>query len=309
MMVGYCPLLIIFALRKQLCPMTADSPENISSPLRRATRFPAMFDAATMLLLFFAMQLAVSQLALLCGLVPPQASEQEGNLETVMNALTRRGEIMTLLYTSAMVLSLAAVGLYIRLRSGRRARLRLAAAGLNPNIILAGTLCVVAAQIVAEPLALLLPHIADPMLGRGFWACMTAIFFAPLLEETLCRGLVLEAMRSRWGNATAVAVSSLFFGALHVDPSAALPAFVVGLVLGSVYVRTSSLFSAVILHAINNAIAFALICFDVADTPLREMVGNDRVYWSLYAAALVVLALFGVVVWRRTSRPHDPAGR
>lgn len=278
-----------------------DASQSAEKPRRKS--FPAVGDILVIMVLFFVTQTLTAVLLSWFGLYLPDISDlQVEDIESYMRAQILRGEGMAVLYPVSMAVSLLSIYLYIRCRGGRRSFAGFSAAGFNPNIILAGTIWIVAAQIILEPLMAMLPSMENAGVGRGFWACVTAVVLAPVFEEILCRGLVLETVRSRWGNAVAVLISALFFGLVHVEPSTALAGFVVGGIFGTIYIRTHSLFSTIILHSINNAFAFALICFDVDDVPLREILGGSSVYHAVYGISVLIFVLFSVEAWRRVFR-------
>lgn len=279
--------------------------QNVSPSAEKPRRkaFPAVGDILVIMVLFFVTQTLTAVLLSLCGLNLPEISDlQVEDIESYMRAQILRGEGMAVLYPVSMTVSLLAIYLYIRFRGGRRSFAGFSTAGFNPNIILSGTVWVIAAQIVLEPLMAMLPSIENAGVGRGFWACVTAVVLAPVFEEILCRGLVLETVRRRWGDAVAVLISALFFGLVHVEPSTALAGFVVGGIFGTIYIRTHSLFSTIILHSINNAFAFALICFGLDDVPLGDILGGGSVYHAAYGISVLIFLLFSVEAWRKVFR-------
>lgn len=279
--------------------------QNVSPSAEKPRRkaFPAVGDILVIMVLFFVTQTLTAVLLSLCGLNLPEISDlQVEDIESYMRAQILRGEGMAVLYPVSMTVSLLAIYLYIRFRGGRRSFAGFSAAGFNPNIILSGTVWVIVAQIVLEPLMAMLPSIENAGVGRGFWACVTAVVLAPVFEEILCRGLVLETVRRRWGDAVAVLISALFFGLVHVEPSTALVGFVVGGIFGTIYIRTHSLFSTIILHSINNAFAFALICFGLDDVPLGDILGGGSVYHAVYGISVLIFLLFSVEAWRKVFR-------
>lgn len=279
--------------------------QNVSPSAEKPRRkaFPAVGDILVIMVLFFVTQTLTAVLLSLCGLHLPEISDlQVEDIESYMRAQILRGEGMAVLYPVSMTVSLLAIYLYVRFRGGRRPFAGFSAAGFNPNIILSGTVWVIAAQIVLEPLMAMLPSIENAGVGRGFWACITAVVLAPVFEEILCRGLVLETVRRRWGDAVAVLISALFFGLVHVEPSTALAGFVVGGIFGTIYIRTHSLFSTIILHSINNAFAFALICFGLDDVPLGDILGGGSVYHAVYGISVLIFLLFSVEAWRKVFR-------
>lgn len=282
-----------------------ETAQNVSPSAEKPRRkaFPAVGDILVIMVLFFVTQTLTAVLLSLCGLHLPEISDlQVEDIESYMRAQILRGEGMAVLYPVSMTVSLLAIYLYIRFRGGRRSFAGFSVAGFNPNIILSGTVWVIAAQIVLEPLMAMLPSIENAGVGRGFWACVTAVVLAPVFEEILCRGLVLETVRRRWGDAVAVLISALFFGLVHVEPSTALAGFVVGGIFGTIYIRTHSLFSTIILHSINNAFAFALICFGLDDVPLGDILGGGSVYHAVYGISVLIFVLFSVEAWRRVFR-------
>ena len=65
-------------------------------------------------------------------------------------------------------------------------------------------------------------------------------------------------------------------------------AVVAGIIFGVLYVRTSSLYTTIIIHSVNNAMAFALICFGVGDVSLKDILGGGTVYWTVYGVAVAI---------------------
>ncbi len=81
------------------------------------------------------------------------------------------------------------------------------------------------------------------------------LILAPIAEELLCRRIMLDGLKERFSERTALIVSAVIFGAMHIiagGPALALGATVMGLLLGLVYVKTGSLRAAVIVHAVAN---------------------------------------------------------
>ena len=87
---------------------------------------------------------------------------------------------------------------------------------------------------------------------------------------------------------TAWLVSSLFFGVLHGQPVQVINATVIGLVLGYVYLATDSLWSVMILHALNNAVAYLALATGHGNALLIDLVGSRTLYVLIYIAALAV---------------------
>lgn len=193
--------------------------------------------------------------------------------------------------------------LYRRIRRGTHRIARFSARGWNPVLLLWGVVLLLAVNIVISPLLELIRFdwlpLPDP--GRGLWALLSAVVAAPVLEELLCRGIVLESLRARYGVVTAWLGSSLFFGLIHLQPVMVVNAAVLGLIFAYLYIRTSSLWPCILLHAFNNALALLLMWTEfpgakfegrpMAELSLGELIDNPRLYALVYGAALLTALL------------------
>jgi uncharacterized protein len=81
---------------------------------------------------------------------------------------------------------------------------------------------------------------------------ITLIIAAPLCEEVIFRGVLLQRWATKWNPPIALILTSLLFGALHVN---IVGAGILGLIAGVLYFKTKSLWASVALHAMNNTIA------------------------------------------------------
>ncbi|MBE3001012.1 CPBP family intramembrane metalloprotease [Nocardiopsis sp. HNM0947] len=153
-----------------------------------------------------------------------------------------------------------------------------------------------------------------------FLMFMVIVVFTPLQsagEEYGFRGLAFRIAAS-WGRGPGAAltlgvvVSSLVFMLVHLaaDPWLNLYYFVLGATLAIITWRTGGLEIAVVVHAVNNTIAFLLVV--VTRTDLAE--GMDRSVGAGSPAMLLpcvlMLAITAVVWWRtRRSGPALTAGQ
>lgn len=129
------------------------------------------------------------------------------------------------------------------------------------------------------------------------------VVVAPVLEETLFRGVILRGLLSRHGVATAVAGDALLFACTHANPWQFIPALLLGTLSSWLFVRARSLTPCVVAHAAWNALYFGLAYAAKKfprGTPVRA--GRiDLLPWWLNACGLL---LVGLGVWglaKRTS--------
>lgn len=83
---------------------------------------------------------------------------------------------------------------------------------------------------------------------------LSTVIFPALLEEFMMRGVVLGILK-KFGDGFAIIASSLVFSLMHASLSQFAFAFLVGLLLGYITVKSKSIWPAVIIHAINNFIS------------------------------------------------------
>ena len=166
----------------------------------------------------------------------------------------------------------------------------------------------IATAYVTEPVINLLPEMPQwlkdtlkKMLEDSpLWVTLLSVsVFAPLFEEWLCRGLILRGLLSnRMHPAAAIAVSSVFFALLHMNPWQAIPAFILGSLFGYVYYKTGSLKLTMLMHCVNNtsaAILSKVPAFKDAETFMDIL--SPWAYWCIYAACLLIIVCT-VIIFR-----------
>ena len=264
--------------------------------LTKKRKFPLVGDLFALLLIFFLAQLVVLLVLPLFGVTLPVTSAIDTVPIEVYNAEQELlAKYCAIFYPLSMGLPILFMWLYLRLRGGKRViRVRCSAAGFNPAVILGGVLWLLSSQIILEPIVALLPEHKTPGLGLGVWACITTIGFAPILEEILCRGLLFETFNKRWGVKLSILFSALFFGLIHFDLATLVVATVAGMIFGVLYVRTSSIFASIIVHAVNNALAFTLIVTGNDNVMLKDFIGNNTLYYIIYSLAVVIFVVASV---------------
>lgn len=166
---------------------------------------------------------------------------------------------------------------------------------------------VFAAGYAIEPLTLLLPDmpqwlkdVMKQMLEDcPLWVSLLSVsVFAPFFEEWLCRGMVLRGLLKQMHPASAIAISSVFFAILHINPWQAIPAFIMGYLFGYVYYKTGSLKLTMLMHCTNNTIAAIIAKIpNLKDAETFMDILSPWAYWSIYAACIMIIfctiAIFG----------------
>lgn len=113
---------------------------------------------------------------------------------------------------------------------------------------------------------------------------------APVIEEVVFRGILVERFGLKYGYSRAVIISSLIFGILHAD---IIGAFIFGVILCVIYLQTKSLMMPVLIHALNNGSATLVIFFE--DETASEMWETLTPYIDY--AWVGILIFVAAVVW------------
>ena len=121
----------------------------------------------------------------------------------------------------------------------------------------------IAGAFVIEPISMLLPEMSEIMkaamkmlLDGPVWIVLISVsIFAPFFEEWLCRGIILRGLLKKVKPGWAIVISAAIFGLIHGNLWQAIPAFIIGVILGYVYYKTGSLKLTMLMHCVNNTMA------------------------------------------------------
>ncbi|MBI4234432.1 MAG: CPBP family intramembrane metalloprotease [Chloroflexi bacterium] len=128
---------------------------------------------------------------------------------------------------------------------------------------------------------------------------LTAAILAPLWEELLFRGVLLHRWAHKWSPTRGILLSSLIFALLHVDT---VGAFVFGLVMCILYVKTHTLIVPVIAHALNNIAVTPFLALAVkSDVSANPSTGE---LWLGLAMVLLTAPWLGWFILRNWPRTY-----
>ena len=124
---------------------------------------------------------------------------------------------------------------------------------------------------------------------------------APLLEEFAFRGLLLHRWAHKYGLKSAVIWSSVLFGVLHPDPIAA---FIFGVCMCILYLRSQSILLPIICHSIYNFVVWLVeIGYILVDGPEFEYtLAQFQNEWPYGAIAMAIALAWAVIHLRKNSR-------
>ena len=128
---------------------------------------------------------------------------------------------------------------------------------------------------------------------------------APLAEELVFRGILLQRWAVKWGLRSGVIASSVLFGALHFNNPIGLTLF--GLVMGLLYVRTQSLWVPIGCHALNNLAAVGIDWLSQVASGGQTSTVSDvqELWWMSLILVAVSVPFLGAFVWRSWPKKTD----
>ncbi len=128
---------------------------------------------------------------------------------------------------------------------------------------------------------------------QPLWLALGIIALLPaVVEEHLCRGLMLRGLDRESGKWTAILVVALIFAILHLNPYRFLPTFALGVLLGFLAVRTGSIFPAILGHFMNNAASMIVFRFEEWFAAQGWAAADDAAWvpWPWLFGGLLLLA-------------------
>ena len=120
----------------------------------------------------------------------------------------------------------------------------------------------------------------------GIFSFMTIAIAAPILEELIFRGIILDGLLKKYSPLKSILVSSILFGIVHLNPWQFVTALAIGSLSGWVYYKTRNLMLCIVIHFVNNFAAF----FSMHFTDAEEMMNSELVdyYGGLMNLILII---------------------
>ena len=197
-----------------------------------------------------------------------------------------------------------------------KARRVIAWRGCSPTQWLLTILAVIPMSIVASELANwaaeVLPSFGSEMIDQLRGQSWLLVFFAACVlpglgEEIFFRGFLSRGLCARHGVVAGTLMASLLFGLVHVEPVQSCGAAVMGIALQWVFLSTRSLWAPIVLHTVNNTLAFAALKYGERYFPIPgySYMPNDQLTHSPVVLFLAGLASAAAICWAfYTSRTH-----
>jgi len=150
-------------------------------------------------------------------------------------------------------------------------------------------------NIVTEPLSSwmgvpeFIKDVMQNMKENPLTAFISVAIFAPLFEEVLCRGIILRGLLHYYSPWKAILWSAAMFAVMHLNPWQAIPAFLIGTLMGWIYYKTRSLWATIFIHFLNNSFSFAITVLfpELPDDATFSSIIPGNYYFITYIIALL----------------------
>jgi len=130
----------------------------------------------------------------------------------------------------------------------------------------------------------------------GFWGAFFKIaILAPVIEETLFRGIIMHGLMKNYKSWYAILLSGILFSLFHLNPWQMTYTFFLGIILGWLMVRTRSLPLCIITHSINNI----LVLYSVSSKkifPETLFTGLSRSNSILISIGFIVIGILFITL-------------
>jgi membrane protease YdiL (CAAX protease family) len=138
------------------------------------------------------------------------------------------------------------------------------------------------------------------------------VIAAPILEELIFRGIILDGLFKKYSPIKSILISSMLFGLVHLNPWQFVAGLIIGIFSGWVYYRTRSLSFSIIIHAAANLSGFAFryfIDFDASmDDTLVEMYGGLTNLILAIIGSIIIVAVCVYLLSKEFSRAASRDG-
>jgi uncharacterized protein len=251
--------------------------------------YPRLVNALFLAVLFIAAQLLAGSVTTAVIATSPLSNGLRGSIVSIVSFLL--------------------VMLFVRYRAGFRFKGILGGTRIPP-LVLPGALvaclgAVLAVNGIDRLLEMLLPmpaplssfftSLKDPgdLAGSLFLLCVAA----PITEEVLFRGVILNGFLDNYNPLEALLLSSWLFAFIHLNPWQFPTAFLLGMLLGLLYMRSGSIIPSIACHALFNG----LTNYTDRILPSLGMPGGSAAE-ALGAVGGVAVAVIGVLLMLQGTR-------
>lgn len=120
------------------------------------------------------------------------------------------------------------------------------------------------------------------------YAFLSTVLFAPIFEEILHRGIILEKLSRKYNRFISILISALIFAFSHLNFVQGVNTFFLGILFSFIYIKSRSLLITILIHLINNLYFYL---FMVIPNIPKVTYGVFNIYQLLCGILLLIVSL------------------
>lgn len=136
----------------------------------------------------------------------------------------------------------------------------------------------------------------------GFWgAFLKVAVMAPVIEELIFRGIILQGFRRNYSDFTAIFISAILFSLFHLNPWQMPATFVLGLILGWLMIRFQNILLSILGHSINNLLVLLIVTYwqEINTHAIFLMEKKEELELSVLVVAFSLALMMLISMWNR----------
>ncbi|MDR0496822.1 MAG: UDP-N-acetylmuramoyl-L-alanyl-D-glutamate--2,6-diaminopimelate ligase [Treponema sp.] len=142
------------------------------------------------------------------------------------------------------------------------------------------------------------------MVDQAFIGTIILIVIIPTItEEMLFRGLMISGFRENYSEKKTIIVSALLFGMIHLNPWQFASAFIIGIIMAWLFLKTGSILLCMYMHFFNNLFSVLIENYG-SFIPIKGFIAANTDEFSFQPLWLngfgIVLTIFGILLLRRS---------
>ncbi|GEK89854.1 hypothetical protein APU01nite_18930 [Alkalibacterium putridalgicola] len=141
------------------------------------------------------------------------------------------------------------------------------------------------------------------------WLIINTVVLAPVIEEFIFRGIILNKWAEKSSNTRALIISSLLFGLLHIG-SFIIPQFIGGLLYGIVYIKTKKLIYPILMHSISNLVPVSMMLIPAPESnevfSVPQLIAELTPVLNITSLVFIIaLPVFLFIIYRYSRNLND----
>jgi len=132
----------------------------------------------------------------------------------------------------------------------------------------------------------------------GIITLFQSLIAAPILEELIFRGIILDGLLKKYSYLKSILISSLLFGLIHLNPSQFVVGLIMGIFTGWIYYKTRIITLSILIHSVGNLASILMRYFLISDTMkdsiILGMYGGlaNLIYVVIGSAIMIVICIY-----------------